>query len=57
MKAAKLKTAIQYYQRFLDLLEFTYGKRVQTGVFGADMKLTLTNDGPVTIFIDSKIKE
>lgn len=56
IKASKPDLAIAQYQTFLSVLEKNY-KPVQKGVFGADMKVDLLNDGPVTIFIDSKNKE
>ena len=57
MKAAKPVIAIPLYENFVKTLESTLGKKVQTGEFGADMKVELLNDGPVTIIIDSKNKE
>ena len=57
IKAAKPEIAIPLYKKFIFLLEKEFGKKVQTGEFGADMKVALTNDGPVTIIIDSKNKE
>ena len=57
IKAAKPEIAIPIYQNFVLQLEKELGKKVQTGVFGADMKVALLNDGPVTIIIDSKNKE
>ncbi|MDD5149871.1 MAG: D-aminoacyl-tRNA deacylase [Flavobacterium sp.] len=54
IKAAKPEIAIPLYENFLKKLETELGKKVQTGVFGADMKVALLNDGPVTILIDSK---
>ena len=57
IKAAKLDVAIPVYEKFVEQLENELGKKVQTGVFGADMKVSLLNDGPVTIIIDSKNKE
>ena len=57
IKAAKPEIAIPIYQNFVLQLEKELGKKVQTGVFGADMKVSLLNDGPVTIIIDSKNKE
>ena len=56
-KAAKPEIAIPLYQNFVKTLETVLGKTVQTGQFGADMKVELLNDGPVTIPIDSKNKE
>ncbi len=57
IKAAKPEIAIPIYQDFIETLEHTLGKKVGTGIFGADMKVNLLNDGPVTIIIDSKRKE
>ena len=57
IKAAKPDIAIPLYEAFVEQLEIDLGKTVQTGQFGADMKVELINDGPVTIIIDSKNKE
>ena len=57
IKAAKPDFAIPMYERFVKALELKLGKKVPTGIFGADMKVLLLNDGPVTIQIDSKNKE
>ena len=57
IKAAKPDFAIPMYERFVKTLESKLGKKVPTGIFGADMKVLLLNDGPVTIQIDSKNKE
>ena len=57
IKAAKPDIAIPLYEAFVKQLELDYGKSIQTGQFGADMKVKLLNDGPVTIIIDSKNKE
>ncbi|ARV15339.1 D-aminoacyl-tRNA deacylase [Polaribacter sp. SA4-12] len=57
MKAAKPVIAIPLYKNFVKTLETELSKTVQTGEFGADMKVELLNDGPVTIIIDSKNKE
>ena len=57
MKAAKSDVAVPLYQQFVAALETALSKKVQTGEFGADMKVELLNDGPVTIIMDSKIKE
>lgn len=57
IKAAKPEIAIPMYEKFVQLLELELGKKIQTGKFGADMKVALVNDGPVTIIIDSKNKE
>lgn len=54
IKAAKPDLAIPMYEKFILTTEKELGKRIQTGEFGADMKVTLVNDGPVTIIIDSK---
>jgi D-aminoacyl-tRNA deacylase len=54
IKAAKPEIAIPVYEKFILTLEGDLGKKIQTGEFGADMKVTLTNDGPVTIIIDTK---
>lgn len=56
IKAAKPEIAIPLYQKFLKQLEQDFGKPIATGEFGADMKISIVNDGPVTIFIDSKNK-
>ena len=56
IKAAKPETAIPLYEEFLRKLEENMGKPVGKGIFGADMKVSLLNDGPVTIIIDSKLK-
>ena len=57
IKAAKPEVSIPLYERFVDRLEKEIGKPVGTGEFGADMKVQLLNDGPVTIIIDSKNRE
>ena len=57
IKAARPETAIPLYEAFVKQLEGDLGKSVSTGEFGADMQVKLLNDGPVTIFIDSKNKE
>ena len=57
IKAAKPETAIPLYESFVAQLEKDLGKKVGTGVFGADMKVALLNDGPVTIQIDTKNRE
>lgn len=53
IKAARPDVAIPLYQQFVQILSDQLGKPVQTGEFGADMKVSLVNDGPVTILIDS----
>lgn len=57
IKASKPEIAIPLYESFVSQLETELGKKVQTGIFGADMKVSLVNDGPVTIIINSKNKE
>lgn len=57
IKAAKPEIAIPLYEKFVSQMEVEINKKVQTGKFGADMKVTLINDGPVTIVIDTKNKE
>ena len=57
IKAAKPEIAIPLYENFVQKLENELGKKVQTGQFGADMKVALVNDGPVTIIIDTKNKQ
>lgn len=57
LKAAKPEFSIPMYEQFVSSLEFVLGKHVPTGIFAADMKVALLNDGPVTIIIDSKNKE
>ena len=57
IKASKPEIAIPLYESFVQQMEIELGKKVQTGKFGADMKVSLVNDGPVTIIIDTKNKE
>ena len=57
IKAAKPDFANVMYERFIKVLEQTLGKEIQTGEFGGDMKVSLINDGPTTIIIDSRNKE
>ncbi len=57
IKAAKPEIAIPIYENFITQIEQEIGKKVQTGQFGADMKVALINDGPVTIIIDTKNRE
>lgn len=57
IKASKPEIAIPLYESFVHQMEIELGKKVQTGQFGADMKVSLVNDGPVTIIIDTKNKE
>ena len=57
IRAARPETAIPLYDHFVRALETELGKPVPTGQFGADMQVALVNDGPVTIWIDTKAKE
>ncbi len=56
-RSARPEFAVPVYERFVARLELDLGKSVQTGEFGANMQVSLTNDGPVTILIDSKARE
>ena len=57
IKAAKPEIAVPLYEAFIAQMETELGKKVQTGQFGANMKVALVNDGPVTIVIDTKKRE
>lgn len=57
IKASKPPIAIPLYEKLITQLQIDLGKPIATGIFGADMKVSLLNDGPVTICIDSKCKE
>ena len=57
IRAARPETAIPLYERFVASVERAAGHRIETGIFGADMQVELVNDGPVTIWIDSKNRE
>ena len=57
IKASKPDFAVPMYEKMIRQLEQDLGKKIQTGIFGADMKVKLLNDGPVTIWMDSKNKE
>lgn len=57
IKAARPEQAIALYQQFKEYLTLAIGRQVQSGEFGAEMKVSLINDGPVTILIDTKNKE
>ncbi|POS02560.1 D-tyrosyl-tRNA(Tyr) deacylase [Flavobacterium croceum DSM 17960] len=57
IKAAKPQVAIPIYENFIAQMQTDLGKSIQTGQFGADMKVSLLNDGPVTIIIDTKNRE
>jgi D-tyrosyl-tRNA(Tyr) deacylase len=56
IKASKPEIAVPLYEKFVQKMELELGKKIQTGKFGADMKVALVNDGPVTLIIDSKNK-
>jgi len=57
IRASKSAVAIPLYEKMIQQLEKDLGQKIQTGIFGADMKVSLLNDGPVTIVIDTKAKE
>lgn len=57
IKAARPETAIPLYESFVKAMDSTLGKPSKTGTFGAEMQISLVNDGPVTIIIDTKNKE
>ena len=57
IKAARPEIAIPLYEQFIDRMQFELGTVIATGKFGADMKISLTNDGPVTIWVDSKNRD
>ncbi len=57
IRASKPEVAIPLYEQFVRQLESDLNRKVGTGIFGADMKVSLLNDGPVTIFIDTKNKD
>ena len=57
IKAAKPEISVPLYEQFCTEVEIAVNKPIKRGIFGADMKVELINDGPVTIFIDSKNKE
>ena len=57
IKASKQEFAIPLYEKMIAKLDELIGKKIATGSFGADMQISLTNNGPVTIMIDSKMKE
>jgi D-tyrosyl-tRNA(Tyr) deacylase len=57
IRAAKPDKAIPMYEQMIKTLETLTGKKVETGIFGADMKISLLNDGPVTIIMDTKNRE
>src|ERR1700733_6548367 len=57
VRAARPEKAIPLYEKMIAALEASTGKKIATGIFGADMKISLVNDGPVTIIMDTKIRE
>ncbi|MEP6950234.1 MAG: D-aminoacyl-tRNA deacylase [Ginsengibacter sp.] len=57
IKASKAEIAIPLYEKLINQIENDLGKNIAKGVFGADMKVTLINDGPITIWIDTKNRE
>lgn len=57
IKASKPPIAIPLYEQFIEEMECVLGKKIETGIFGADMKVELINDGPVTIILDSKNRD
>ncbi|MES2689943.1 MAG: D-aminoacyl-tRNA deacylase [Bacteroidota bacterium] len=57
IKAAKPDVAKKRYEQFISVLQAQFSRKIATGIFGADMKVGLVNDGPVTIIIDSKNRE
>jgi D-tyrosyl-tRNA(Tyr) deacylase len=57
IRSAKPEIAIPIFEKFLARLTLDFGKSIPTGEFGADMQVSLVNDGPVTIIIDSKLRE
>ena len=57
IRAARPEQAMALYEAFVEQLQGLIGRPVATGVFGADMQVSLLNDGPVTIFIDSKMRD
>jgi len=57
IKASKPEIAIPLYEKMISQLEADLRKKIQTGIFGADMKVQLLNDGPVTIIVDTKQKD
>jgi len=56
IRAARPEKAFPLYEKFIDLMEKETGKKIMTGEFGADMKVSLVNEGPVTIIMDSKVR-
>jgi D-tyrosyl-tRNA(Tyr) deacylase len=57
IRSARPEIAVPLYQQFIARLSQDFGKAIETGEFGADMQVSLVNDGPVTIIIDSKLRE
>ena len=57
IKAANAEIAVPLYTQFIEDIEMQLGKKAGTGIFGADMKIDLQNDGPVTLVIDTEFKQ
>ena len=57
IRAARPEKAIPLYEKMITALESATGKKIKVGIFGADMKISLVNDGPVTIIMDTKVRE
>lgn len=57
IKAARPEVAIAIYEKLKEMLNLKLGKKIETGIFGADMTVSLINDGPVTLYMDTKNKE
>ncbi len=57
INAAKSDVSIPLYEKFIEVTKKEFSGKIESGIFGADMKISLINDGPVTIIVDSKIKE
>ncbi len=57
IRASRPEFAVPMYQKFVELLEALFGRPIQTGTFGADMQVTLVNDGPVTLILDSHLRD
>ena len=56
IRASRPEFAVPMYQKFVERLEALFGRPIQTGTFGADMQVTLVNDGPVTLILDSHLR-
>ena len=57
IRASRPEFAVPMYQKFVERLEALFGRPIQTGTFGADMQVTLVNDGPVTLILDSHLRD